>query len=124
MSDRPAVLRKLQKIYDGLPTIDCQRKCGFSNCGPVKALKIENRNIIEGTGRALQFPLVQIGELTCPHLSEQGDCTIYEFRPIICRLFGLVDERNMKCPWGCVPSRWLSKEEGGQIMRQVYDLKI
>src|SRR2546429_6087610 len=35
-----------------------------------------------------------------------GRCTVYEVRPMICRLWGMVE--GMQCPHGCVP-------EGGHL---------
>lgn len=123
MTDKPAVLRKLDAIYDQIPSINCKQLCGKTNCGPVRCTKIENRNIEDATGRGLQFPFVQINDLTCPHLENGKDCSIYPVRPLICRLFGVVDVKEMRCPHGCVPEKWMTHDEANAMMRAVYDLK-
>jgi Fe-S-cluster containining protein len=35
---------------------------------------------------------------TCPYL-EKGKCTVYEVRPTVCRLWGIV--KKMPCEYGC-----------------------
>lgn len=105
-------LRRLQEIYNSLPRVDCQRKCAAS-CGPIVWTRIEHENIrkaVSGEFRIMadrSFP-------ACPYLD--GDrCTIYESRPLVCRLFGLI--AKTPCPWGCKPERWLADEE----VTAVYD---
>lgn len=58
-------------------------------------------------------------KLKCTVLKE-GKCSAYEQRPVLCRLFGLV--KKMKCPFGCVPLRWVSDAEAGEIMRAVLEV--
>jgi hypothetical protein len=55
----------------------------------------------------------------CP-LLRQGRCTVYAVRPLICRLWGVVE--SMPCPWGCRPERFLTVEEGEALMRQAEGL--
>lgn len=123
MSSRPSVLRELDAIYAELPTIECKGLCGKTNCGPVHGCKVEDRNIREATGKPLQFPMVSINALDCPHLTKENRCSIYEVRPLICRLFGMVQVRPMICPHGCKPSRWMSHAEANDFMKRVFDLK-
>jgi Fe-S-cluster containining protein len=122
MSDKPAILRKLEAIYASLPTIECKKLCGFTNCGGVPFEKIERRNLADSGFERRRDPYVRIGELTCTYLSKEGTCEIYAARPLICRLFGLVDVKILRCPHGCVPSRWLTDLEAKQIMKAVFDL--
>jgi hypothetical protein len=46
-----------------------------------------------------------------------GKCSVYEVRPAICRLWGIAEE--MMCPWGCIPTKFLSKLEGGQFLSKI-----
>lgn len=39
--------------------------------------------------------------LTCPYV-ESGQCSVYEVRPLLCRLYGTV--AGMQCPHGCRPA--------------------
>jgi Fe-S-cluster containining protein len=62
----------------------------------------------------------------CPYVLKSGGCEIYQDRPIICRLFGLVIEHlpniphihqvRLKCPRGITPKVNLSK----QLLRDIF----
>lgn len=54
------------------------------------------------------------GSFTCPQLSPLRDCHVYDERPIICRLYGVVED--LPCAWGCVPERWLTRQEAAAII--------
>jgi hypothetical protein len=69
----------------------------------------ERRRIEEATGQPLQETEGEDG-CTCPYL-EGGRCTVYDVRPLICRLWGMGDFEIMACPWGCEPERRLTNEE-------------
>jgi Fe-S-cluster containining protein len=58
--------------------------------------------------------------LTCPYLEEER-CTVYEVRPLICRLWGLVE--SMPCPWGCKPERYLTHEEGHELLARAAEIQ-
>lgn len=45
--------------------------------------------------------------MDCPLLTSDGKCSIYEHRPAICRIWGVV--KDMQCEHGCVPDVWLEK---------------
>ncbi len=48
---------------------------------------------------------------SCPYLDlKTKRCTVYERRPLICRLYGMTEE--LPCPFGCKPTpRYLTKAE-------------
>jgi hypothetical protein len=102
----------IEQIYARIPAIKCQRKCQGA-CGPISAFGVE-------WDRMQAAALVNIGvvgpDLNCPALTGNA-CSIYEVRPLICRLWGVV--REMACPWGCVPERWLSDSEAQKLMREL-----
>jgi uncharacterized protein len=86
-------LKAIDRIYARLPTIACRGKCQES-CGPIYM------------------------SLRCPMLCrESGKCRVYDIRPVICRLWGLVE--SMLCPWGCRPARVLTDREGAVIIERV-----
>lgn len=85
---------ELEQLYAELPALDCQGRCAES-CGPIAMSALE-RQRIEARGVKL-MPLA----MTCPALTQLGRCSVYEVRPLICRLWGLVEQ--MACPWGCRP---------------------
>ena len=61
------------------------------------------------------------GCLTCPMLKD-NKCSIYDKRPLICRLYGVVE--NMKCRFGCKPTRYLTNKEGVALVSAVKKLEI
>jgi Fe-S-cluster containining protein len=98
-------LRQLDAIYDQVPQIECKGHC-HASCGPIFMTHLEWRRIEENTPGALQ----QVTCISCPMLDEQMKrCTIYEIRPMICRLWGVVE--TMRCPFGCKAERILSLNE-------------
>lgn len=90
---------------DPLPTLVCQRKCQES-CGPIAATPRERLHILRTHHRVLAPD--HTGR-RCRLLTTDGACSVYADRPMICRLYGLVE--SMRCPHGCEPSRWLTEAE-------------
>lgn len=103
MSD-VARMAQLDALYRELPTIPCQRKCQDA-CGPIFMSRVEWQRIT----RRLGYTPHGTDDLVCPML-QQGLCSVYHIRPMICRLWGLVE--TLRCPWGCEPTRVLTHEEG------------
>ena len=103
----------IEEIYSRIPKIDCQRKCqsccSFILMSDVEATRIDH---LTGPINFLAHP--------CPALSVMGDCTIYDNRPAICRLYGVV--RRMTCPHGCQPETWLSDAEAKSILEELMEL--
>lgn len=85
---------ELDQLYAELPAIECQGLCAES-CGPIAMSALERKRIEERGVKLL--PLA----MTCPALTPLNRCSVYEVRPLICRLWGLVEQ--MACPWGCRP---------------------
>ncbi len=115
----PSLIVQLDAVYSELPTIACRGLCQGS-CGPVvQGRSMTKQELLrlqdvggEKRGRQRRAPM------TCPYLTaedETGRCSVYEARPVICRLWGIVDD--MTCPHGCevTPGR-LSMEEGRLAM--------
>lgn len=90
---------QLDQLYAQLPRLECRGKCQGS-CGPIDMSNIERRRIAQ---RGVDIPRL-CG--TCPALTMLGACAVYEIRPMICRLWGVVEA--MACPHGCMPEGgWL-----------------
>jgi hypothetical protein len=49
-------------------------------------------------------------------LTETQRCRVYEIRPMICRLWGLV--KGMPCPYGCRPDGGLLLDSEGKRLLQ------
>ena len=92
--------RRFEALYARIPGGFCKGLCQRA-CGPIQLTRFERTRITGGPA----IPLAP--ELTCPLLGEDGACTVYDKRPLICRLWGAVDEPRMACPHGCVPAEGL-----------------
>jgi Fe-S-cluster containining protein len=97
----------LNEIRNKIPAMTCKPGC-HDCCGPVPFSKEEQKRI--GHLRA-------ITSLTCPYLGETG-CEIYEERPVMCRLFGVVED--LPCPHGCAPKVLMKPKEAREVLRSVY----
>lgn len=106
------VERRLDAIYAEIPTIDCKGLCAES-CGPISVSPDEWRRMKETGGKE---PGVNPKTFVCNMLKD-GRCSIYQARPAICRLFGVVED--LRCPHGCVPTRLLRREEAFRFFRRV-----
>lgn len=108
---------RLAAIYARLPRLECWRLCQEA-CGPIAMFRPEWDRLVEFLMYEPKPTPDQVRRLRCPLLDEaSGRCTVYSIRPMICRLFGLVE--RMRCPFGCVPERWLSDQEARDLMDQV-----
>jgi hypothetical protein len=103
-------------IYAAVPRIACQGKCQGA-CGPIAASRREMRHFEKQTGE--RFPdavaILKSGDLSCPLLNPIGQCSVYRDRPLICRLWGVVEA--MPCRFGCVPERMLSETESRALLK-------
>lgn len=97
----------LDDLRRQIPSFECIPGC-HDCCGPVPMSKIEMK-AIKGVKRN---PSVS---LSCPYECKKG-CAIYEHRPIICRLYGAVNDPFIKCPHGFMPETVLSKVQADRIM--------
>lgn len=88
---------ELHALYAELPKLVCQGKCQAS-CGPVAMTEMEHRVIKRRLGH--RFPPPR-SDNVCAQLTAVGRCSLYGDRPLVCRLYGIVE--SMKCPHGCVP---------------------
>lgn len=114
----------LQAIYDDLPRIDCQGAC-HAACGPIDMTGLERRRIARVTGVDIPkltsvFSSVRVEGYRCPALGMMGSCTVYEVRPLVCRIWGLT--KRLPCFAGCRPQRWLSEPEAYELMARVWDV--
>jgi Fe-S-cluster containining protein len=127
MSNRQRDIR-LAKLYARLPLIDCKGRCSAS-CGPIRCSRRE-RNVLERVaGRELT---TQTGTTIlpdgrrepvglCSMLTPEGRCSVYEHRPLICRMWGVVE--NLRCPYGCQPEpRYLTVDEAQDLRHEAFQI--
>lgn len=111
MASRSKRLRVLQEVYASLPPIACKGLC-WRACAAIQAKPIELERMESAAGRRLErvegaeldggAVVVGRADLACPALVMRR-CSIYEARPLICRLFGVAE--GLPCPHGCAPGR-------------------
>lgn len=109
------VYEQLDALYAELPSIDCQGLCSDS-CGPIPAGLYEQRRIEGEAGK----PLTCSGAADCSMLTADRRCSVYPVRPMICRLWGLTED--LRCPYGCKPSRLLTVQEGYRFLQRAYEI--
>jgi hypothetical protein len=118
-----AKLRRLEEIYASLPKVECRRLCQ-KWCGPISLTPLEYRRLPKKPpiiDRTHDLALVRIGrDNTLCALLKDGECSAYERRPLICRLFGVW--RKLPCGFGCKPERWIKDDEAHEIMAEVQRL--
>lgn len=106
--------KKLHQIYAQIPKVNCKGKC-TDYCGAIGMEKGEYEEMKKAAGKE---PGV-LPDLTC-NLLKDGRCSIYEDRPLICRLWGTFPAST--CPHGCQPERWLTPNDFIKLMGKVKEL--
>lgn len=110
--ERHEAVRRITEAYAKLPPMQCKGLCGHS-CGPIGMSGVE-----EGRFRERGVPVPGMMDPSCPSLDFAGRCSNYDIRPMVCRLWGVVDE--MPCPHGCVPEGGrIKSEEGFALLAEV-----
>lgn len=112
----------LERIYRAVPSVACQGLCA-EYCGPIDMSDEERRRI---TARGVTIPhasetlqaMADGADGECPALMD-GRCSVYEDRPLICRLWGAVE--SMPCPHGCevTPGLLVDAGAGALIARSL-----
>ena len=107
-------IQRVREVYAKVPPLACKGLCQASCTGPIPATKIEH-DFVARAGASLPV-LVE----PCANLVDDR-CAVYETRPLICRLWGVVE--NMVCPHGCEPEGGhLSRQGGGQLVLEVVEI--
>jgi Fe-S-cluster containining protein len=107
-----AAYKALDAIYAELPKINCKGDC-HTTCGPIVVTPLEELRL-RSTSRT-----VHKDGISCGILDRDNRCKAHAKRPIICRLFGIVSDPRMQCPYGCEPERLITPEEADGFMRCV-----
>lgn len=119
---RRAADAALAKVYAQVPTIDCKGRCQAS-CGLAPMTRFEHLAMGEPDMPDPFQVLTDPGDCpACPLLTPEGRCSLYGQRPLICRLWGVVDNPIMRCPWGCQPSRYLSDKEARALLAKALEI--
>lgn len=112
---REAADRRLAELYAKVPEMDCKGLC-HTSCGIIECSTREHELIRQHGGVRIPTMMEFIkrdraGEIiTCPALTQDRRCSVYEVRPMICRLWGA--SVAMPCPYGCEPKDGELLDEG------------
>lgn len=108
----------LVALYAELPKMQCQGLCADS-CYSLVQTPLERDLVADVTG--VQLALVQAPPTACPALGMLNTCTVYEVRPMICRLWGM--SSGMRCQYGCEPEGgFLSGEQFYEFLARAAEL--
>jgi hypothetical protein len=96
-----------QQLYKKIPRFECIEGC-TDCCGPVPWSEYELKQA------RLAAPPQERADKTCQFA--QAGCTIHQARPLMCRVFGAIED--LRCPHGRGPLKLLSIEAGHEIVRR------
>ncbi|MBC7779302.1 MAG: YkgJ family cysteine cluster protein [Proteobacteria bacterium] len=107
MSERDAAAQHV-RWYAQIPRFECIEGC-TDCCGPVpwSAYELEQAQLAQ--------PPVARPDNVC-EFSLAGRCQIHAVRPLMCRLFGAVED--LRCPHGRGPLELLPVDAGHDIVRR------
>jgi Fe-S-cluster containining protein len=106
---------KLDAIYAELPRVACRGLCTVA-CGAVPMVRAEAARLPQADPRR-RLPMVVAETRRCVYLSPVGRCSVYDVRPLICRVWGVI--KRMSCHHGCLPDRWLSDHDFAALGQRV-----
>jgi Fe-S-cluster containining protein len=108
--------RALRMLYREVPEVKgCKAGCGKC-CGPVPWTPAElarvTHQVPPGTERVVApgglsnvLMLVNPATGACAMLDAEKRCTVYERRPLMCRIFAAADDVGLQCPFGARAGR-------------------
>lgn len=97
---------QLAALYEQVPEINCKGLCADA-CGPIdggprEKVRMRRAGVkLPPRHEAVKAMIASEGNYECPALSD-GQCSVYDVRPMVCRIWGAVDD--MTCPYGCLPA--------------------
>ena len=99
---------EIKELYKLIPKMVCKEGCSDC-CGPIPYSRSELTS--------MGSPPVFGDDFTC-QFHKNGKCEVYDKRPLMCRLFGVVDTPILKCPHGRKPNFQLSEEAANAITQK------
>jgi Fe-S-cluster containining protein len=101
---------ELDALYAELPRMECKGLCA-ARCETTLTMSTRERSRLKEH---------HVGEENnCP-MFKDGRCKAYEIRPTFCRLWGMTED--MRCPYGCEPSRVLTAKEGAGFLHRADEI--
>lgn len=101
---------KLKRAYERIPDVKCKGLC-HEACAFIMMSRFEKKKLDDKYGSCdyLANP--------CPKLTIDKQCSIYNDRPWVCRMFGTTE--LLKCPFGCRPETYVTDKTALAIKNQV-----
>jgi Fe-S-cluster containining protein len=121
-------LARIDALFSEVPSFDCKPGCADC-CGPIQLSRLEYHRCVKVSGRTADDVRRHMEKnikhkiYQCPLLNKKtNQCTVYQARPAICRIFGTT--KDLPCPHGCGPdaSALLSEERAREILSLVNKL--
>jgi hypothetical protein len=114
--------QELEAIYAQIPEMQCVEGCNLCCRNGVPVSKLEQERI-EKYGKEHGIEIVTKGTFfgQCPYQLVRG-CAIYPVRPLMCRLFGCSDRKDLTCYKGISPEHNTppSKKLPESVSRDMY----
>jgi hypothetical protein len=94
---------QLDGLYGRVPVIECKGACR-TTCTVIDMSDRERERIAERgvTIEPLTTRPLLVDPKPCAALGPLGQCTVYDVRPMICRIWGVTED--IPCVYGCVPT--------------------
>lgn len=109
--------KALREVWEKVPGMkDCKGLC-FDSCGPIPVSSLERSLLEERTGKELR--VADGPGLDCV-LLQNGLCSAYSIRPLVCRIWGVAE--GLPCTHGCEPERVLSAEEALALFKEIEEI--
>ena len=127
---------RLHFIYKSIPDVHCKKLCGRDICSVIPVTDLEYKRISENIKRNPEVKILPLGTYnnhlikkkvktfichTCEFLIND-ECSIYNVRPLICRLWGAV--KSMPCHYGCKPVKYLTDEQAFNLIDRSFSLDL
>lgn len=105
-------IEQLENLYSQVPTFKCLSHC-TDCCGPIFFSGLEASRI--------KMKYKPPTSTKCP-FTIKGECGIYEVRPMICRLFGAVNDPKLFCSFKCGPAFRIDPDHSKWLLFEVQKL--
>jgi Fe-S-cluster containining protein len=116
----PEAIAALDRLYEQLPKAQCIGAC-WDSCGPIEMTPLEHWRIKAAGFDIPNANAARDGLSVCPALTLLHQCAVYESRPLICRLWGVME--TMPCNYGCqLDGPPLTDRQAHEFIAQVHDI--
>jgi len=116
---RSAQDAELEAIYAQVPRVNCKGRCQYA-CTAIDMTPREDARIraagVEITPHQQALEQMKTGgDFACDALDAVGRCSVYELRPLVCRVWGTTP--SLRCAYGCEPEGgWLTYAQTMELL--------